>query len=371
MNQSLDGYVNHDAFGPGPVLFQHFIEQVRGLAGSVYGRRIYEIMRYWDDDRPEWDAPERAFAEAWRAQPKWVVSRTLTSVGPNATLISTDVEDTIRDLKARMTGELDLAGTVLAQSLSATGLIDAYRLYMHPVVLGGGTPFFAGPRPPLRLAASEMMDEQVIRLTYIPASGTAAISPQAGGSVTTAEEVTDDANTPRSRTLIWPLVRGALVGATIACGAVALLLGVFLATSKSEAAPFVPIVVIGTILPGLLLLGGLLGAYVARLASPNDTPRPDPAAGGEQAVGYHPLAWTAGILAGLLSGAGLVPLTLYGSIVLHLYVQALLKNPQSWIASMLLLVDLVAMIAVGQVVRNVVDAALRRRARDGAAIDPR
>ena len=58
MNQSLDGYVDHDhqEFAPGPALFRHFIEQVRGLAGSVYGRRMYEVMRYWDEDHPEWDA---------------------------------------------------------------------------------------------------------------------------------------------------------------------------------------------------------------------------------------------------------------------------------------------------------------------------
>ena len=62
MNQSLDGYVDHTAFAPGPMLFRHFIEQARGQAGSVYGRRMYEIMRYWDDDHPEWSAEEEAFA---------------------------------------------------------------------------------------------------------------------------------------------------------------------------------------------------------------------------------------------------------------------------------------------------------------------
>ena len=66
MNQSLDGYVDHMAFAPSPTLFRHFIEQVRGQAGSVYGRRLYEVMRYWDDDRAEWDAEERDFAAAWR-----------------------------------------------------------------------------------------------------------------------------------------------------------------------------------------------------------------------------------------------------------------------------------------------------------------
>ena len=66
MNQSLDGYVDHTAFAPSPTLFRHFIEEAQGQAGSVYGRQMYEIMRYWDDDQPEWDAEEHAFAAAWR-----------------------------------------------------------------------------------------------------------------------------------------------------------------------------------------------------------------------------------------------------------------------------------------------------------------
>ena len=169
MNQSLDGYVDHDKFGPSPALFQHFIEQARGLAGSVYGRRIYEIMRYWDDDHPEWDAARRDFAAAWRNQPKWVVSRSLKSVGPNATLVGDDFEAVIRALKAERVGEIDVAGPDLARSLTDLGLIDEYRIYLHPVLLGRGTPFFAGPRPPLRLVAGDRMDEHVIRLTYVPA----------------------------------------------------------------------------------------------------------------------------------------------------------------------------------------------------------
>ena len=92
MNVSLDGYVDHEEFAPGPSLFRHWIEHVRGLTGSVYGRRMYEVMRYFDEDHPEWTAELREFAEAWRSQPKWVVSRSLKSVGPNATLVSDDIE---------------------------------------------------------------------------------------------------------------------------------------------------------------------------------------------------------------------------------------------------------------------------------------
>lgn len=169
MNQSLDGYVDHMAFGPGPTLFRHFIEQVRDQAGSVYGRRLYEIMSYWDEDRSEWDAAERDFAAAWRSQHKWVVSRSLKSVGPNATLVGTDVEAAIRGLKARLVGEIGVGGPDLARSLTELGLIDEYRLYLHPVVLGRGAPFFAGPRPPLRLVATDHVGDGVIRLTYVPA----------------------------------------------------------------------------------------------------------------------------------------------------------------------------------------------------------
>jgi dihydrofolate reductase len=169
MNVSLDGYVDHQEFAPGPVLFRHWIKQVRSATGSVYGRRLYEIMRYFDEDHPEWDAEKREFAVAWRSQPKWVVSRSLTSVGPNATLVEHDLEAAIRGLKDELAGEIDVGGPDLARSLTDLGLIDEYRLYLHPVVLGRGSPFFTGPRPRLRLVASDRIDEDVIRLTYVPA----------------------------------------------------------------------------------------------------------------------------------------------------------------------------------------------------------
>ena len=170
LNQSLDGYVDHLEMGPpDPALFRHFIEQVRGLTGIVYGRRMYEIMRYWDDDLPDWDAEERDFAAVWRSQRKWVVSRSLKSVGPNATLVGNDFEAAIRGLKAQLDGEIDVAGPDLAGSLTSLGLIDEYRLYLHPVVLGRGKPFFAGPRPRLRLMANDRIAEDVIRLAYVPA----------------------------------------------------------------------------------------------------------------------------------------------------------------------------------------------------------
>ena len=170
LNQSLDGYVDHTKLGPpAPAAFRHFVEQVRGLTGFFYGRRMYEIMRYWDEDSPDWDADDREFAVVWRSQPKWVVSHSLKSVGPNATLVANDFANLIRKLKADLPGEIHVGGPALAQSLTEAGLIDEYRLYLRPVVLGGGTPFFAGPRPPLHLVASELIVDDLILLTYVPA----------------------------------------------------------------------------------------------------------------------------------------------------------------------------------------------------------
>jgi dihydrofolate reductase len=167
LNVSLDGYVDHDRMGgaPRPLLFRHFTEHVRGLAGMVYGRGMYAVMRYWDEDQPGWDAGERDYAAVWRSIPKWVASRTLTSVGPNATLV-TDGVAAVRDLKDRLNGEIEAAGPVLAHSLG--DLVDEYRLYIRPFVLGHGKPFFAGARPPLRLVAHETIGEDAMRLTYVP-----------------------------------------------------------------------------------------------------------------------------------------------------------------------------------------------------------
>jgi dihydrofolate reductase len=92
----------------------------------------------------------------------------LKSVGPNARLVDGDLESAIRELKAGREGEIEVAGPNLAQSLTELDLIDEYRIYLHPVVLGHGKRYFAGPRPPLRLASHDRIGENVIRLTYVP-----------------------------------------------------------------------------------------------------------------------------------------------------------------------------------------------------------
>ena len=168
MNQSLDGYVDHMAFAPSVMLFRHFIEEVRARrAVSTVAKCMRSCVT--GTTNPEWNAEELAFAAAWRNQPKWVVSRSLKPVGPNARLVEDDLEGAIRELKAERDGEIEVAGPDLAQSLTDLGLIDEYRIYLHPVVLGHGKPYFAGPRPRLRLMANDRIGEDVIRLAYVPA----------------------------------------------------------------------------------------------------------------------------------------------------------------------------------------------------------
>jgi len=176
MMQSLDGYVAgvngemepplHSP--PGNELFRYWIDHVRGLAGSLYGRRMYDLMRYWDEDRPEWDASAREFATAWRRQPKWVASQSLRTVGPNATLVGDDLEGFVRRLKMDVDGVIAVAGPDLAASLTGLGLIDEYHLYFRPFVVGRGTPYFAGARTPLRFVRTDAVGEDTVRLTYVP-----------------------------------------------------------------------------------------------------------------------------------------------------------------------------------------------------------
>jgi len=169
MNLSLDGYVDHTRLSSGPTIFRHWTEKVGDVAGGIYGRVTYELMRYWDEDRPEWSADQHEFAAAWRRQPKWVASRSLTSVGPNTTLVRDDLEAVIRELREKLTGEISVSGTELAKGLTELNLIDEYQLYFQPAVLGHGKPFFAAARPPLRFVTSDLIGDDVIRLTYVPA----------------------------------------------------------------------------------------------------------------------------------------------------------------------------------------------------------
>ena len=104
MNQSLDGYVDHTAFAPQPSLFRHFIREAQAQTGSLYGRRMYEIMRYWDDEQPEWGEDEHAFAAAWRKHPEPVfqpyvgAEGAVYTTGHNSFTTSPDGNSTERSL---------------------------------------------------------------------------------------------------------------------------------------------------------------------------------------------------------------------------------------------------------------------------------
>ncbi len=176
MKTSLDGYIA----GPGgdislPVpdeeLHPHFNDRMKQTSIALCGRRMYEMMRFWDSPDRETSASEveRDFARAWQATPKIVFSTTLRDVGPNARLVNGDVESVARSLKLETDGEISVAGAELAAHLARAGLIDEYRLYMHPVVLGGGKPYFeSGLSLTLKPLGTESLTQGVTLLRYVP-----------------------------------------------------------------------------------------------------------------------------------------------------------------------------------------------------------
>jgi dihydrofolate reductase len=177
MMMSLDGYIagpenGHSLLVPNDDLHRHFNEWMKRVSVTLYGRRMYEVMRYWEtaDERPDAGEVVVDFARAWRATPKIVISTTLREVGPNTRLIGSDVEHAVRSLKADTAGEISVAGAGVAGSLARFRLIDEYRLYFHPVVLGGGKPFFeAGSSLKLEPLGIETLPQGVMMLRYAPA----------------------------------------------------------------------------------------------------------------------------------------------------------------------------------------------------------
>jgi dihydrofolate reductase len=178
MLTSLDGYIagpDGDIALPVPEaeLHQHFNDMMRETSVVLAGRRMYETMRFWDSPDRETGATEveRDFAHAWRETPKIVFSTTLRQVGHNAQLVNGDIETTVRSLKAETDGLIILGGADLAACLARAGLIDEFRLYMHPVVLGGGKPYFqSGLSLALKPLGAASLAQGVTLLRYAPAS---------------------------------------------------------------------------------------------------------------------------------------------------------------------------------------------------------
>jgi dihydrofolate reductase len=176
MSVSLDGYME----APGHDLrwqlideevHHHFNEVLGAMGAFLDGRVTYELMAgYWPtaDADPQSAPAEVEFARIWRDMPKIVYSRTLDQAAWNTTIVREVDADQVRELKAQPGGDLVLGGADLAATFLRLGLIDEYRLYVHPVVIGRGTPMFPTDdiRVNLRLAETRTFGNGVVLLRY-------------------------------------------------------------------------------------------------------------------------------------------------------------------------------------------------------------
>jgi dihydrofolate reductase len=163
MNVSLDGFVETpdgslDWTDMDAEIHAWWNEQCRDGSAFVYGRRVYELMAaYWPtaEADPNASPVELDFARIWNAKPKIVFSNTLPAVGWNSRLTRGDVAAELTRMRAEFDGELLLGGATLAAEFIRLGLVDEYRLVVHPVVLGAGRPFFPGLEAPIGLRLRE------------------------------------------------------------------------------------------------------------------------------------------------------------------------------------------------------------------------
>jgi dihydrofolate reductase len=169
MSVSLDGFIagpgGDIGWGaPSDELHRFHNARVRELGAHILGRRLYETMTYWEsaDRDPEFGDTEREFALIWRALPKVVFSTTLTSVEGRTRLAAGGIAEELAALRDEVDGDIGIGGATLAASFIALDLIDEYELFVNPVVLGGGTPFFpAGDRLDLELVETRVFGGRV------------------------------------------------------------------------------------------------------------------------------------------------------------------------------------------------------------------
>jgi dihydrofolate reductase len=176
MTVSLDGFIADpdgeiDWSAPDEELHQSHNDQVRELGVHLCGRRLYETMVYWEtaEEDPGLSAVAREFAAIWKPLEKIVFSKTLTAVEGNTRLATDSLIDEVRALKQKPGKDLAVGGAGLASSLIEQGLIDDFRLFVSPVVLGGGTPYFptSAPRTNLRLVETRTFGSRVVYLRYL------------------------------------------------------------------------------------------------------------------------------------------------------------------------------------------------------------
>ncbi|WP_367321065.1 dihydrofolate reductase family protein [Streptomyces sp. HUAS ZL42] len=176
MSVSLDGYIE----GPGrdiswhrvdDELHQHFNDHIRQMGALLSGRVTYELMAgFWPtaDQDPDASAVTTEFAGIWRDTPKIVYSRTLQSAGWNTTIVRDVVPEEVRALKREPGGDLGLGGADLAAAFLREGLVDEFRVYVHPVLVGSGKPLFSQGSAPadLRLVESRVFGNGVVLLRH-------------------------------------------------------------------------------------------------------------------------------------------------------------------------------------------------------------
>jgi dihydrofolate reductase len=179
LNVSLDGFTATPEDGPAwttvdDEIHAWFNDQMRGMDAALYGRRMYETMAaYWPtgEDDPAGTDTTREFARIWNPMPKVVFSNSLDGVAHNSRLVRGDVAPVLDELRREFDGELGVGGPDLASQFVRGGLVDEYRLVVHPIVLGHGTPYWPELDAPLRLrlVERETFQSGVVAERYVPA----------------------------------------------------------------------------------------------------------------------------------------------------------------------------------------------------------
>jgi len=180
MGVSLDGFIagpngEIDWSAPDEELHRFHNEQTRELGAELCGRRLYEVMVYWETvgENPGLAEHELEFARIWQALPKIVFSTTLETVEGNARLATGGLAEEIAKLREQPGKDLAVGGAGLAAACTELGLIDEYRLFVSPVVLGGGTPYFPAldARIDLELVETRTFGSRVVYVRYRRADG--------------------------------------------------------------------------------------------------------------------------------------------------------------------------------------------------------
>jgi dihydrofolate reductase len=175
MGVSLDGFIagpdgEIDWSAPDVELHQFHNQQARETGEQLYGRRMYETMRYWETAEDNPSAPEQVleFAHIWKDTPKIVFSKTLDKVEGNARLVRDGVAEEVAELKEQPGKDLAVGGAGLASTLIELGLVDEFRLFINPVVVGGGTPYFppVQERIDLELIETRTFGSRVVYVRY-------------------------------------------------------------------------------------------------------------------------------------------------------------------------------------------------------------